>query len=380
MQFRKSKVKFQAVDQHGQPIQNATVSIKQNRPNFPFGVAINKNILHNGAYQNWFKSRFKYTVFENELKWVSTEYNRGSEDYSTSDAMVKLAKSSGATIRGHNVLWDDAKFQPNWVPGLSSNDLWAAANKRVDSVVGRYRGQLIHWDVVNENLHWNFLESKLGWNASNNFYQRANKVDGRMTPFLNEYSTIEDSTDGASSPSKYLQRIWDMRKNGYHGPLGIGAQGHFTNANLPYARSALDQLASAKLPIWITELDVKPGSNQASYLEQILWELHSHWAVQGIIMWAAWTPQGCYTMCLTDGNFKNLATGDVVDKVIYKWTHAANTPATTDSNGFFETSLYHGEYEVKVNHPKGDNFSNLKQINLVPNEKARDVYRFTINV
>lgn len=178
--------------------------------------------------------------------------------------MVKFAKSRGVTIRGHNVLWDDVRFQPPWVPGLSSNDLSAAANKRVNSVVSRYRGQLIHWDVVNENLHWNFLESKLGGNASNSFYGKANQIDGSMIPFLNEYNTIEEPSDGAVSPPRYLQRISEMRSNGYNGPLGIGVQGHFTSANLPYTRSAIDQLATARLPIWVTELDVKPSGNQVN--------------------------------------------------------------------------------------------------------------------
>ncbi|KAL7125219.1 hypothetical protein ABFS83_14G102600 [Erythranthe nasuta] len=378
--FRKSKVKFQAVDKHGQPIPNATVSIKQRRPNFPVGCAINQNILQNSAYQNWFTSRFKHTVFENELKWYSNERSRGSEDYSASDALVKFAQSHGVAVRGHNVFWANPADQPNWVPGLSSNDLWAASNKRINSVMGRYRGQLFHWDVMNENLHFNFFESKLGWNASTVFYQKANAIDGKTTPFLNEYNTIEESGDGTSSPSKYLQKISEMRKNGYNGPLGIGVQGHFTNANLPYLRSAIDQLASAKLPIWVTELDVKSGPNQASYLEKILWEIHSHSAVQGIIIWSAWSPNGCYVMCLTDNNFRNLATGNIVDKVMNQWTHAADLPGPTDSNGIFETSLYHGEYEVKINHPNGDAVSDLHEINLLPNDKAQDTYRITINV
>ncbi|KAK6120984.1 hypothetical protein DH2020_045272 [Rehmannia glutinosa] len=379
-EFRKTRVKFQAVDQHGQPISNATVSIKQLRGGFPLGCAINQNILQNPAYQNWWSSRFKHTVFENELKWYSNEKNRGSEDYSVADALVNFAQSRGAQIRGHNVFWDDPKYQPYWVGGLSSNDLWAAANKRVYSVVNRYKGKLFHWDVVNENLHFNFFESKLGNNASNIFYQKTNQYDGSTVPFLNEYNTIEESGDGAVSASKYLQKIGELRRNGYNGPLGIGLEGHFTNANLPYIRSSIDTLASARLPIWVTELDVAAGPNQATYLDQILRELKSHKAVQGIIIWAAWSPGGCYRMCLTDNNFNNLPTGNVVDNFRNKLAHVDDLPGTTDSNGFFETSLFHGEYEAKISHPKGVAFSKLPKINVVAKEEeARGVYRFTIN-
>ncbi|KAL7082582.1 hypothetical protein ACP275_14G108500 [Erythranthe tilingii] len=385
--FRKSKVKFQAVDQHGQPVPNATVSIKQNNANFPFGCAMNQNIVQNGAYQNYFFSRFKYTVFQNELKWASTEYNRGSVDYSVPDAMIALAKSHGVTIRGHNVLWDDPKYQPYWVPGLSANDLGAAAQKRLISVMTKYKGRFIHWDVVNENLHWNFFESRLGPNISTVYYKYANKIDGSRTiPFLNEYNTIEESRDGVASPSRYLQKIDEMRRGRYGGPLGIGAQGHFTSANLPYTRSAIDMLASAKLPLWVTELDVTRGPNQANILNQVLREIHSHSAVQGIMLWTPWDPQGCddrctncYATCLTDNNFRNTDNGNVVDSFRNELTHADGLRGTTDSNGFFEASLFHGEYEAKI--INGDAVSSSQEISVVPNEETvLNVHRLTVNV
>ncbi|CAA0830978.1 Glycosyl hydrolase family 10 protein [Striga hermonthica] len=377
---RKGRVKLQALDQHGRPIPNATVSLKQTRGGFPLGVAINNYFLNNAPYQSWFFSRFKHTVFENELKWVSNEPSRGSEDYSTSDALVRILQSRGVAIRGHNVLWADPKYQPGWVGGLSPADLRAAATKRVNSVVGRYKGQLIHWDVMNENLHNNFFESKLGNQASRQFYSSANRIDGRATPFLNEYNTIEDSRDGASSPAKYLAKIREFRAQGYNGPLGIGLQGHFSTPNLPYTRSAIDALASARLPIWVTELDVTSGPNQASYLDQVMHEIHSHPAVQGIILWVARSPQGCYAMCLTDGNFKNLATGDVVDRFRGQLAENDHYPGTTDSDGFYEDSFYHGEYEATISHPDDEGLFNSRQINIVPQSETEDVHRITINV
>ncbi|KAG6397610.1 hypothetical protein SASPL_143780 [Salvia splendens] len=356
---RKTRVRLQAVDQHGQPLANATFSIRQQRSAFPFGCAINANILQNTAYQNWFFSRFRYTVFGNDLKWYSTERSRGAEDYSTADAMVNLAKSRGVAIRGHNVFWDDPQYQPWWANGLAPGDLRTAADHRIKAVMGRYRGKFIHWDVVNENLHFRFFESKLGPDASRRFYTTANKIDPRATPFLNDYNTIEDSRDAASSPANYLRKIWQLRAQGYKGPLGIGLEGHFpsSNLNLPYLRSAIDTLSSARLPIWVTELDVQPGPNQASYLEQLLREIHSRSSVQGIMLWSAWGPQGCYRMCLTDNNFRNLATGNVVDNFRYTLRRVADSVGTMDSDGFFEAELFHGKYQVNIT---GDGFSDFR--------------------
>lgn len=79
-------------------------------------------------------------------------------------------------------------------------------------------------------------------------------------------------------------------------------------------------------------------------------EGHAHSAVQGIIVWAGWEPQGSYTMHLTDNNFRNLPTGDVVDKLIEEWK-PTSIIGRTDKDGFFELSLFHGDYEVMVSHP-----------------------------
>ncbi|KAK4378508.1 hypothetical protein RND71_000370 [Anisodus tanguticus] len=361
---RKSKVAIQVVDSQGKPLPNATISLVQGRANFPFGVAINRNILNNKAYQNWFFSRFKLTVFEDEMKWYSTETSQGKIDYSTSDAMVNLCKSKGVSIRGHNILWDDPKFQPNWVPSLSPRQLSDAAGKRIGSVITKYKGQVIHWDVVNENLHFNFFEGKLGPSASTIFYRLAAQFDNKTPLFLNDYNTIEDQRDGASSPSNYLNKIRQLR-SGYRGPLGIGLEGHFVTPSLPYIRAAIDTLASANLPIWITELDVQSSPNQAQFLDQIIKEVVAHPAVQGLLIWSAWKPSGCYRMCLTDNNFRNLPTGDVVDKARATLSHEGLV-GTTNEEGYFETSLFYGDYKAIVTHPSIADSSFHHNLTVIP--------------
>ncbi|KAK4385525.1 Endo-1,4-beta-xylanase 5-like [Sesamum angolense] len=377
---RKTKVKFHVVDNQGRPLPNAKVSIKQTRLDFPFGTAITEHILNNTAYQNWFTSRFKYTVFENEMKWYFNEKVRGVVDYSVTDAMVQFAKSHGVAIRGHTVLWEDRNFQPPWLidfPINRSEEYRALTDSRVHSVMNRYKGQLIHWDVVNENLHHWFIQDILGKNSSAVYYKKAHEIDPNTLLFLNEYMTVEKSGDRRASPWKYLQKIWEMREQGYTGPLGIGAQAHFGAVmNLPYLRASIDVLDSAKLPIWISELDVNniTGSNQACYLEQIIRELHAHRAVQGILMWSAITPGvGCWRMCLTDSNFKNLPTGDVVDKIIAEWTHAGGVQGTTNANGCFETPLFHGDYEASISLPTVNKQPVLQKFKVVPNGKAEVV-------
>ncbi|KAG6652609.1 hypothetical protein CIPAW_05G018000 [Carya illinoinensis] len=353
---RKTNVRIQAVDEQGSPISNASISILQKKLSFPFGSAINKNILTNTAYQNWFTSRFTVTTFENEMKWYTNEPVPGQENYKDADALLQFAKQHSIAVRGHTVLWEDPNYIQGWVASLSPRDLAIAVDKRINSIMSKYKGQLIAWDVVNENLHSSFFESKLGQSASASFYNRAQRIDAATTLFLNEYNTIEDNRDGLSKPDNYLRKLREIR--GFPGnnnlTLGIGLQGHFSNPpNLPYIRASIDILASASLPIWITELDVANNFGeqaQAEYLEQILRELHAHPKVSGIVLWSALAPGGCYRMCLTDDNFNNLATGNVVDKLRQEWG-SNSSEGTTDTNGFFEASLFHGDYKVKISHP-----------------------------
>ncbi|WCJ17975.1 Endo-1 4-beta-xylanase 4 [Euphorbia peplus] len=348
---RKGKVIIQAEDKHGKPLSNAKITITQNKVSFPFGCVINKDILNNPTYQKWFTSRFTVTVFGNEMKWYSTENVQGKIDYSVADAMLLFAKKNNIPVRGHNVLWDDPKFQLEWAKSLSPKDLNKAAIDRVNSVMSKYKGKLIAWDVMNENMHFDFFERKLSQNASAFYYHLAGLADPTTRLFLNEYNTIEESGDVAASPSNYLKTVKSIQS--YPGnknlKLGIGLEGHFTTPNIPYIRSAIDTLAAANLPIWVTEIDVASGDKQAEYLEQILREVQSHPKVEGIIIWGARGPKGCYRMCLTDEKFKNLKTGDVVDKLLSEWGAGQKLVGTTDAKGVFEASLSHGNYDVKVN-------------------------------
>lgn len=81
-------------------------------------------------------------------------------------------------------------------------------------------------------------------------------------------------------------------------------------------------------------------------------------------------------MCLTDNNFKNLATGDVVDKFRLKLTSVVDSNRTTDSNGLFEASLFHGEYDVKIVHPNGGEISDFQSFSVESNKDVKNMFQF----
>lgn len=205
------------------------------------------------------------------MKWDNIERSQGKVDYSVADSMLQFAKQHNVAVRGHNVFWDDPTFQPWWVKSLLPKQLGLAAFKRVFSIMSKYKGQVIGWDVVNENLHFSFFERRVAQKASSILYKWAYQADPTATLFMNEYNTIEDSRDLAASPAKYLQKLREIQSfPGQHGRFGIGLEGHFSTPNLPYIRASLDTLAATGLPIWITELDVNSSPNQVTYLHAFI--------------------------------------------------------------------------------------------------------------
>ncbi|KAJ4831564.1 hypothetical protein Tsubulata_029497 [Turnera subulata] len=352
---RKTDMRFNVTCNNNTPLKGANVTIKQITSSFPFGCGINHHILTSEAYQNWFASRFKFATFTNEMKWYSTERAEDKENYTISDSMLRFAKENGIAVRGHNIFWDNPKQQPSWVKSLSRRALQKAAAKRINSVVKRYSGKLIAWDVMNENLHFRFYEEKLGENASAEYYAEAYQLDPRTRMFMNEYNTIENTRDVNATAVNYVKKLEQILSYpGNKGMLaGIGVQGHFGpgHPNLVYMRSALDILGSTGLPIWLTEVDVERGPNQELFFEEILREGYSHPAVEGIIIFAGPEAAGFNVTTLAATDFKNTPAGDVVDKLMQNWK-TGTKEITTDTKGFAEVSLFHGDYNVIVTVPK----------------------------
>ncbi|KAI3445757.1 hypothetical protein Pfo_002422 [Paulownia fortunei] len=367
---RKRNIKIHVTSREGLKLQGVNITINQIRPHFLLGCSTTETIINNKDYQNWFTPRFTATTFNNEMKWYYTETVPGRENYTVPDAMVSFFKKNRISIRGHTILWASTNMTQLWVKLLPPREILNAAVRRMGSIVSRYLGDVIAWDVMNENMHNSFYEEKIGPNASAMFYQIAHALDLQTPLFLNEYNTLEFPLDMRVIPSKYVEKIRETRSfpGNEQMVVRIGLQGHFLRRpNISHIRASLDVLGATKMPIWLTELDTKRGPTQAAQLEEVMREAYSHPAVEGIIVWGGWKPtgcnqtcltdknydvlpKGCAEMCLTDNNFKNLPAGDVVDKLIKEWK-TTNVTGVTDKDGVFKQKVFLGEYSLTYSHP-----------------------------
>ncbi|KAF3322089.1 Endo-1,4-beta-xylanase F1 [Carex littledalei] len=348
---RKRFITVHVSNAQGNRVTGANVTAQQLSKDFPLGSAISSTIIGNQPYQEWFAERFNAAVFENELKWYATEPQQGKLNYTLADEMLEFVQGHQIMVRGHNIFWEDPMYTPSWIRNLTGDALRAAVNSRITSLLRRYKGDFVHWDVSNEMLHFNFYEEKLGPNATLDFFQTAKQADPLTTLFMNDFNVVETCEDDDASVDNYVVRLKQLMQGGEGMLQGIGLEGHFGKPNIPLMRAVLDKLATLRLPIWLTEIDISRTfglQNQAAYLEEVLREGFSHPSMHGIMLWTALEKSGlCYQMCLTDPNFRNLPAGDVVDKLLQEW-QSRDINGITNVRGSYSFSAFLGEYEVSV--------------------------------
>lgn len=300
-------------------------------------------------FQEWFLKRFKATVFENELKWYKTEPLPGQFNYTVVDQMMEFVRKNKLLVRGHTMFWGNPSMIQDWVENMTAPQLKKAMSGRIKSVMSKYRNEFFHWDVNNELLHFDFYENKLGPNATLDMFKKVHRADPLVTLFLNEFNIIE-RCDTAANVDRYIEKFKELKKGGVK-VAGIGLQSHFDVVNPAFMRGVLDKLATLKLPIWLTEVDVKDmyeQEEQAVYLEQILREAFSHPSVNGIMLWSARSVGGCYQMCLTDEKFQNLPTGDLIDNLLLKEWKTGTKRGKTNEFGSYSFRGFLGDYKVSV--------------------------------
>jgi endo-1,4-beta-xylanase len=208
------------------------------------------------------RAQFNSISPENVLKWESVHPRLGEYDFTAADRYVQFGESNHMYIIGHTLIWHNQT--PRWVfedehgQPVTRDVLLARMHDHIATVMGRYRGRIEGWDVVNEALNedgtlrdspWRRI---IGDDYIEKAFQFAHEADPQARLHYNDYS-LENSPkrDGAIALIKKLQA------DGI--PINcIGLQDH-VKMDWP-TRRQLDQTISAfaklGVKVMITELDV----------------------------------------------------------------------------------------------------------------------------
>ncbi|WP_132087379.1 endo-1,4-beta-xylanase [Caulobacter sp. BK020] len=184
----------------------------------------------------------------------------GSFRFEAPDRIAAFARAHGMGLLGHNLVW--YAQTPEAFQRLDENRIGFADAYRnyIHAVAGRYRGQVVGWDVVNEPV----AEDGNGWRDSlwaqrlGAFehialaYRTAHEADPDAVLLLNDYNLEYFPKKRAT----YLNLAERLLASG--APLtGLGAQMHVA-ADVPPGEITrmIRDLASLGLPIHVSELDV----------------------------------------------------------------------------------------------------------------------------
>jgi endo-1,4-beta-xylanase len=180
-------------------------------------------------------------------------------DFQPSDRIVAFARDNGLRVHGHTLIWysqGGAVFDDATVP----RDRFAAEFDRyISTFVGRYRGRMAGWDVVNEpvaedgdglrDCHWSRALGMEGYMVR--AFEQAKAADPDAVLFLNEYN-LENLPRKGATFLKLVERLLTLGA-----PIGgIGAQSHL-NIEIPAGQitAFMRDAASLGLPIHVSELD-----------------------------------------------------------------------------------------------------------------------------
>ena len=231
---------------------------------FRIGAAINQSQFEEKDARGdaVIAAQFNTISPENALKWESIHPRLDGYNFDPADHYVAFGEKNKMFIIGHCLVWHSQV--PRWVfqddkgAPLNRDALLERMHDHIRTVVGRYKGRIAGWDVVNEALNEDGTLRKSPWLniIGDDFiakaFQFAHEADPKAELYYNDYSLENEAKRKGA-----LELIKKLKAQGV--PItAIGLQGH-DQMNWPTAAQQSDTIeafAALGIKVNITELDV----------------------------------------------------------------------------------------------------------------------------
>ena len=233
---------------------------------FLIGAALNASQFTPSEKENnevaLIKKHFNSITPENALKWGEIHPEPDRYNFGPADNYVDFGVKNKMFIIGHNLIWHNQT--PRWVfedekgNPVDRDTLLKRMREHILTVVGRYKGRIKGWDVINEAVSDDGSLRKSNWlkiigeDYLVKAYQFAHEADPDAQLYYNEYS-MENTPKGPG----VIALIKRLQAAGI--PLtAVGIQGHY-KMNWPSTKDVgrtIDKFLKLGVKVMITELDV----------------------------------------------------------------------------------------------------------------------------
>src|SRR5690606_15372256 len=231
---------------------------------YPIGVALNGRQVKSDDVKTkrLIKDNFNSLSPENGLKWQLVHPEPDRYDFTFGDEYVALGEEMGALTIGHCLVWHQQV--PRWVfldekqQLINKAALLARMEEHIETVMGRYKGKIHGWDVVNEafNEDGSYRESEWYNIAGKDFiktaFRKAQEVDPTAELYHNDVNVWK-----AEKRQVILQLATEMVAEGLKVDA-IGMQGHYQleTPSIEEIEQAILDIHEAGFKVVVTELDV----------------------------------------------------------------------------------------------------------------------------
>ncbi len=199
---------------------------------------------------------------ENAMKWVNIHPEPDRYDFEAADRFVDFGERHKMFMVGHTLVWHsqipDWAFHDKDGKLLKRDAMLARMKEHIQTVVGRYKGRVHAWDVVNEALSDEGPMQKTKWleTIGEEYVEKAfafaHEADPQAELYYNDYSLEKPAKRDAA-----LRLVKGLLDKGIRVD-GIGIQGHWgMDYPIPEDFDALvNGVASLGLKLMVTEFDL----------------------------------------------------------------------------------------------------------------------------
>jgi endo-1,4-beta-xylanase len=231
---------------------------------FRVGAALNANQFSERDARGaaLVKAQFNTITPENVLKWEAVHPRLDVYDFSAADQYVAFGERNGMFVIGHTLVWHSQT--PRWVfqdangQSVTRDTLLARMRDHIHTLVGRYKGRVKGWDVVNEALNEDGTMRQSPWyriigeDYLAKAFEFAHEADPKAELYYNDYSLENEAKRKGA-----VELIRKLKAAG--APItAIGLQDHnrMDWPTLQQESATIEAFAALGIGVNITELDV----------------------------------------------------------------------------------------------------------------------------